>query len=400
MIALIWLKEIREVLRDKKTLWFVVLFPTVLLPALMGGAIYIGASSVKQVYESDLRFRLQAPAAWRDTIGEALAQGEKLVWQSEPVPEGQAAIEALIKSEDAEFVLVVPEEFSPEAVAVSEWQLYYNQADDVGQFERIQQALSPLFDQWRDAHRNAWALSDTQIKVLEQPVSLTRVGVADDREFFGEKAGGFLPYALLLLCLMGALLPALDLGAGEKERGTLETLLMAPVSKSTLVLAKFGVIAVCSLTVALLTMASGVIWSLVLGQVFAIDILVKAVSTIGIKDLALILILLLPIAMFFSALLLAVSLYARTYKEGQNYVAPLNLVAVMPAMVALFPGIELTPGLAWTPLVNVTLASKALLKGTFDYWQMVPIMTSNLLLALGLLVFCVLWCSREQVLFR
>ncbi|MBY5920815.1 ABC transporter permease [Ferrimonas balearica] len=400
MIALIWLKEIREVLRDKKTLWFVVLFPTVVLPALMGGAIYVGASSVKQVYESDLRFRLDAPEVWRDTIGEALEQGERLIWQRQTAPEGREAIDALINSENTEFVLVVPEDFEPSTVAVSEWQLYYNQADDVGQFERIQEALTPLFAQWRDAHRDAWQLSETQIQVLEQPVSLARVGVADDREFFGEKAGGFLPYALLLLCLMGAMLPALDLGAGEKERGTLETLLMAPVSKSTLVLAKFAVIAVCSLMVALLTMASGVIWSLVLGQMFAIDILIKAVSTIGIKDLALILVLLMPIAMFFSALLLAVSLYARTYKEGQNYVAPLNIVAVMPAMVALFPGIELTPVLAWTPLVNVTLASKELLKGTFDYWQMVPIMASNLALAGVLLAFCVIWCSREKVLFR
>ncbi|MBY6185088.1 ABC transporter permease [Marinobacter hydrocarbonoclasticus] len=400
MIALIWLKEMREVLRDKKTLWFVVLFPTVLLPALMGAAIYVGASSVKEVYESELRFQLRAPELWRATIGEALSAGDKLLWLPDEPPAEEAAIYDVINGEALDFVLVVPERFDAREAEVSQWQLYYNQADDVGQFERIQDALNPLFAQWREDHRNAWNLTPSQIQVLKKPVELERVGVADHREFIGEKAGGFLPYALLLLCLMGALLPALDLGAGEKERGTLETLLMAPVSKATLVLAKFGVIAVCSLMVALLTMASGVIWSLVLGQMFAIDVLVQAISTIGFRDLLLILLLLLPIAMLFAALLLAVSLYARTYKEGQNYVAPLNIVAVLPAMVALFPGIELTRGLAWTPLVNVTLASKELLKGTFDYWQLVPVMTSNTVLALLLLAFCVVWCSREQVLFR
>ncbi|ADN75689.1 ABC-type Na+ efflux pump, permease component [Ferrimonas balearica DSM 9799] len=400
MIALIWLKEMREVLRDKKTLWFVVLFPTVLLPALMGGAIYVGASSVKQVYESDLRFQLVAPEPWRGEIAEALTNGERLVWDDQVQVSNREQFDAAINEGVLEFVLVVPDDFSATASEVSQWQLYYNQADDVGQFDRIHQALQPLFEQWQTEHRNAWNLTESQVQVLKQAVELEQVGVADQREFIGEKVGGFLPYALLLLCLMGALLPALDLGAGEKERGTLETLLMAPVSKTTVVMAKFMVIAICSLTVALLTMASGVVWSLVLGQVFAIEMLVEAISTIGMMDLVLILLLLLPIAMFFAALLLAVSFYARTYKEGQNYVAPLNFVAILPAMVALFPGITLTSTLAWIPLVNVTLASKALLKGTFDYWQLMPIMASNTLLAALLLAFCVKWCSREQVLFR
>ncbi|MBW3163823.1 ABC transporter permease [Ferrimonas balearica] len=400
MIALIWLKEMREVLRDKKTLWFVVLFPTVLLPALMGGAIYVGASSVKQVYESDLRFQLVAPEPWRGEIAEALTNGERLVWDDQVQVSNREQFDAAINEGILEFVLVVPDDFSATASEVSQWQLYYNQADDVGQFDRIHQALQPLFEQWQTEHRNAWNLTESQVQVLKQAVELEQVGVADQREFIGEKVGGFLPYALLLLCLMGALLPALDLGAGEKERGTLETLLMAPVSKTTVVMAKFMVIAICSLTVALLTMASGVVWSLVLGQVFAIEMLVEAISTIGMMDLVLILLLLLPIAMFFAALLLAVSFYARTYKEGQNYVAPLNFVAILPAMVALFPGITLTSTLAWIPLVNVTLASKALLKGTFDYWQLMPIMASNTLLAALLLAFCVKWCSREQVLFR
>ncbi|MBY6019819.1 ABC transporter permease [Ferrimonas balearica] len=400
MIALIWLKEMREVLRDKKTLWFVVLFPTVLLPALMGGAIYVGASSVKQVYESDLRFQLVAPEPWRGEIAEALTNGERLVWDDQVQVSNREQFDAAINEGTLEFVLVVPDDFSATASEVSQWQLYYNQADDVGQFDRIHQALQPLFEQWQTEHRNAWNLTESQVQVLKQAVELEQVGVADQREFIGEKVGGFLPYALLLLCLMGALLPALDLGAGEKERGTLETLLMAPVSKTTVVMAKFMVIAICSLTVALLTMASGVVWSLVLGQVFAIEMLVEAISTIGMMDLVLILLLLLPIAMFFAALLLAVSFYARTYKEGQNYVAPLNFVAILPAMVALFPGITLTSTLAWIPLVNVTLASKALLKGTFDYWQLMPIMASNTLLAALLLAFCVKWCSREQVLFR
>ncbi|SHI18939.1 ABC transporter permease [Ferrimonas marina] len=400
MLKLIWLKEMKEVLRDKKTFWFVVLMPTVILPALMGAGVYVGVKSVVQMHEAEKPFALDAPSPWREQIGAVLDEHERLVWQSEQRLSGEAELSAAVRAGEVDFALQLPAQFDPTQPVASEWQLYYNQADDVGQFASVEEALEPLFEQWRAQHRSNWSLTLEQAEVLNQPVTLNKVGTAAEREDLGQKLGGMLPYMLLLLCLMGAMMPALDIGAGEKERGTLETLLMAPQPRTTLVLAKFGVIVACSALVAVLTIASGLIWALVLGQVFAVNALVSAVSAIGAMDLLLILALLLPIIGFFSALLLALSVYARSFKEAQNYMAPINLVAILPAMVALFPGVELTTGLAWAPMVNVTLASKELIKGTMDYALLLPVFASNLLLAGLLLAFCCHWFRRESVLFR
>ncbi|GAA4873777.1 ABC transporter permease [Ferrimonas pelagia] len=400
MFKQIWLKESKDIWRDKKTLWFIVLFPTLVIPALLGGVIYFSVVSMQGKFDEVLRFQVHAPPAWQSVIHEQLAGHDKLVGVESKTDGSAERIRQAVNQGSVDFVLVIPEDFEPTRAKVSDWQLYYNQADDLGQFDRIDEVLQPLFERWQDDHRQRWHLSQVQADVLTKPVRLDWVGTADKREDLGEKIGGMLPYILLLLCLMGAMMPALDIGAGEKERGTLETLLLTPVARSTIVFAKFTVIATSSLLVAFLTIASGLGWSLLLGQFFALEALVEVVSAIGLLDLTLILAMLVPISLFYAAMLLAVSIYARTYKEGQNYMAPFNFLAILPAMVAMIPGLEFSGWVPWAPIVNVTLATKELLKGTMVYWDLLPVFMTNFALALALLLFCTYWFRREQVLFR
>ncbi|GAA5189456.1 ABC transporter permease [Ferrimonas gelatinilytica] len=400
MLKLIWLKEIKDLLRDRKTLWFVLLMPTLIMPALMGGALYLTSSGILDKQNETLDFQLVAPPAWRDTLGTLLDGHEGLRWQRELSLEGEAQWREAIEAERLHFVLQVPDGFDPDQDHPSQWQLYYNQTEDFGQYDRIHKALSPLYEQWREEHRQRWGLTESQSQMLTEPVSLTMVGTADEREAIGERIGGLLPYLLLALCLIGAMMPALDVAAGEKERGTLETLLMAPVPRWQLVLAKFAVIGCASMLVATLSLLCGVIWLLLAGQVFAVSFLVTAATTLGAFDIFLILLLILPIAFAMSAMLLALSVYARSYKEAQNYMSPVSFLIFLPAMVGMVPGMELKGGWLWAPIVNVTLAIKELIKGTIDYSLLWPVFTANALLALILLAFCTFWFSRERVLFR
>ncbi len=400
MLKSIWLKEIKDLLRDRKTLWFVLLMPTVIMPALMGGALYMTSSGILDKQNETLAFHLVAPQPWYDTIGQLLDGEEGLSWQPDPSLDTLAKWQRAIDEEQLHFVLQIPEAFDPGRDHPSEWQLFYNQTEDFGQYDRIDAALAPLYRQWRDAHRQRWGLSESQSQVLTEPVVLSLVGTADEREAIGEQVGGLLPYLLLALCLIGAMMPALDIAAGEKERGTLETLLMAPVARWKLVLAKFAVIGCASMTVATLSLLCGVIWLLLAGQVFTVSFLITAATTLGIVDILLILLLILPIAFAMSASLLALSVYARSYKEAQNYMSPVSFLIFVPAMVGMVPGMELKGGWVWAPIVNVTLAIKELIKGTIDYGLLLPVFTANLLLALSLLAFCTFWFSRERVLFR
>ena len=205
---------------------------------------------------------------------------------------------------------------------------------------------------------------------------------------------------MFILCLQGAMLPAADIGAGEKERGTLETLLLSPVDRHSIVMAKFLTIATAGLTSALVTVVSMGIWALVVSIQMPMGPVVEFISAIDWFDFLLVFLMLIPVVATFASLLLALSIYARSFKEAQGYMSPLMIVVFLPIIVTLVPGIELKGIWAWIPLTNVALAIKELVKGTMDYVQLVGIFGSSVILAGALLAFCVYWFKQEKVLFR
>ncbi len=110
--------------------------------------------------------------------------------------------------------------------------------------------------------------------------------------------------------------------------------------------------------------------------------------------------LMLPVAAFFSSVLLAISIFAKSFKEAQSYSAPFNMAIIVPAFFSFIPGIELTIPLALVPLVNVSLALKEAWAGIFQWDCIAVLMASSALYAALALAFCVKWFQREQVLFR
>ncbi|RLB59149.1 MAG: hypothetical protein DRI34_02780 [Deltaproteobacteria bacterium] len=219
--------------------------------------------------------------------------------------------------------------------------------------------------------------------------------------FMAKLLSMLLPYMILIFALAGAMYPAIDLGAGEKERGTLETLLAAPVDRLALVLGKFGVVMVAALVSALLatlsltvSMRAGVLGTLSLigGEGFSFS-LVEA----GWAFLVVI-----PTAGIFAALLLVLSVFARSFKEAQSYANPLQMFVILPAFVSFIPGVDFDAGTALIPVVNVSLALKAIFTGNLDqhYLHLGLLFLSSAVLAAGLLLFTTWWFRREQVLFR
>ena len=239
-----------------------------------------------------------------------------------------------------------------------------------------------------------------QQKVLITPISLEEINVADTRENIGEVIGGMVAYVVFILCLQGGMIPAADLGAGEKERGTLETLLISPIDRNKIVFGKFLTIAVAGVTTALITVLSMAIWGVIAGQGLAIEAISNFLVAIDVLDLILVFLMLIPVVAIFSALLLSLSIYAKTFKEAQGYMGPLVVFVIVPVVLAAMPGIELEGVWAWVPLTNVALAMKELIKGTMDYYQLIGIFASTAIIAGLLLGFCVHWFNKEKVLFR
>lgn len=195
----------------------------------------------------------------------------------------------------------------------------------------------------------------------------------------GERKANFvlsliLPLLMVVILVMGAFYPALDTTAGERERGTLETTLLAPVSRSSIVIAKY--IAVC--TMAMLAFALNFA-----SMTFSLKHVLVQIDVQSFRipwnSIAIILLAATALAAFIAAMLLSFAFRARSFKEGQSYMSPVYLIAVLPVALTFSPDVTLTPTLAIVPIVNLTLVFREVLQDRFDW----PLIVQSLLLSFG-----------------
>ena len=398
-ILTIYLKDMKEILRDRKTLIFMLLLPTLVVPVLMNVMIGFISRAEKKARTETLSFAIFG-AEFLPELADAFTEEKGFEKVNIPAPE---AIESAISENQIKFGLVIPQEVreqfeSGEQVAV---QLYYNNASVASRVkDRAGKVIQEVSKRWRSNRLAALGLDTAEKREnLLSPITIEEHGTANMREVLGERLGGMLPYLFIIFCFMGAMYPAIDIGAGEKERGTLETLLLAPIRRNRVVLGKFLVIFTTGLTAALLTLTSIGLMLAVKGQEVT-GPLGEVIESISVVDLVLIGAMLIPTAAIFASLLLSISIYAKSFKEASSYCGPLNFLVIIPAFVGLLPWVELDWIRAMVPITNISLAIKELVKGTMNYHMLVAILGSNFIIAGALLVFCTKWFEREAVLFR
>jgi len=398
-ILTIYLKEMKEVLRDRKTLIFMVVLPILVVPLLMNVMIGFIVKAEKKAQTETLTFAIFGAEHLPDL---ANAFSEEEGFEKVDIPT-QEAIAPAIEENKIKFGLVIPQTTreqieSGEQVAV---QFYYNNASVTSKVKNRAGKVIREFGERCRSERLAGLGLDTpqEQEHLLNPITIEEHNTADMREVLGERVGGMLPYLFIIFCFMGALYPAIDLGAGEKERGTLETLLLVPIPRYQIVLGKFFVIFTTGVTAALLCLTS-------LGVMLAVKVqeitgeLGEVIASVSVVDLVLIAAMLIPTAAMFAALLLSVSIYAKSFKEASAYCGPLNFLVIMPALIAMLPIAKLDWYWAMVPITNISLAIKELIKGTMNYEMLIAILGSSVIIAGAFLFFCTRWFEREAVLFR
>jgi sodium transport system permease protein len=399
---LVFRKEIKELLRDRKTLFFMIALPLLLFPLIFGGVAYFSGKAIEKAQTKTLNYAIigseNAPI-----LSAKIAEVDDLSQVNTDLQSGnETGIKALITSETVDFVLVIPATFSDDILSVGQntLTLYLNDAG----LNMVQRRLNKIIDNIAESNRDqafiTLGISEEIQKGLLEPILVDKVSTADKRENIGEKIGGLIPYIIFILCLQGAMLPATDIGAGEKERGTLETLLISPIPRNQLVMGKFFTIAFAGVTSAMVTVGSLFVWGVVLSQGMAIELITEFMGAISAVDFLLMFAMLVPIVAIFAAVLLSMSIYAKSFKEAQGYMTPLVFIVIIPIILAMLPGIKLEGIYAWVPLMNVALAIKELIKGTMDYMALIPIFLSTTAIAGLLIAFCIYWFNREKVLFR
>ena len=397
-IAIIYRKELIDSLRDRRTLISMVVVPLLLMPLLTIGMGVLSAKLVGQAKEEVPKVMILGGA----NSPEVMAELEKL--KKVRVVPAKPDYAAEIANRRVRAAVEIPKDFDAglaegEPMTVK---IYMYEGDLKSTFgaDRLQRFFRDLRD-----HVIRERLAARQLpEGLVRPFEIRQQNVAPAEKVGGAILGGLVPYFIILLCLTGAMYPAMDLTAGEKERGTMETILCSPVSRTHLVLGKFLMVLTASLATAVLAITSmavsfGLGKKILLGaaQGTAADAL--RISITG-KAVVSVFFMVLPLAVLFSAVLLAISLFAKSFKEAQSYLSPLMIVILLPAVVALLPGVELNAGLALIPVLNTSLVSKEIMTGTYHWHYITIIFISSCLYAAAALAYAVRLFQREDVLFR
>ena len=178
----------------------------------------------------------------------------------------------------------------------------------------------------------------------------------------GDMLATIVPLVLVLMTITGAVYPAIDLTAGERERGTMESVMASPVPRGYVLIAKYFAVVVVALFTALANLV-GMFTTLWAGGLLGILTGDAGVPWIAILRILGLLVL---FSGFFSALLLSLTSFARSFKEAQAYLIPVMLLSLTPAMLSLMPGATLSGAMAIVPLVNIVLLARDVLSGSVD----------------------------------
>ncbi|CAM5212350.1 ABC transporter permease [Alishewanella longhuensis] len=315
----VYLKELTELMRDRKTLIFVILLPIFIFPVIFGIMGLVLSSTTAKAMQEQHKYVIvngeQAPE-----FAEALFY-HKNFKKVETDLKDPAELIAAIRAGDFAVAVVIPDDFKDKqhAVEQSQWQLIYNQSSQLDFMSRyFNELLENYTGQLQRQSLSALGVDPVKLTAILKPVSVEKVDTAAKRENLGEKFGALIAYILIPLCLLGASYPAIDMGAGEKERGTLETLLICPVSRSAIVLGKFLTVLSTGLAGALITVASFGIWGAVIGSFAGFAVVQEAMGAISAPELLMIFLMIVPTSAIFASLLLAIAVWANPEAHYAN----------------------------------------------------------------------------------
>ncbi len=401
-IKTIYKKEIMDLLRDKKTLIMMVLIPLLLYPLIMMGSMLFSSAIANNIKTSEYTIAII------DENVENTSQYNK-----------EAFRELLTDTEDeVEANLVIKEieaDKCAEALASEEIDAYIETGFDGQKNTFVINYLSSVTASSSTADiiedkLELYSKSLTENLLIEhgiepetilKPIETDFEDKSANEEKVGSILGMMLPFLLVTSILMGALYPAIDATAGEKERGTLETLLTLPVGNGELIIGKFLAVSTIAVASAVLNLISMLFISLYfyasLQSTGTQELSVNLVSFV--PALFIVLLCVVAFAFFISAITMCVTTFAKSFKEANNYTTPLLLVVMFSSFVAFVPNLDFTPALAAIPVVNICLLLMNILVFKYSFSLIIIVLATNVAYAALAILLLIKLYNSEDLLF-
>jgi sodium transport system permease protein len=385
-------KEFKDTLRDKRTLMAMIVVPLLLFPVIFSVVGNIQSDSMEKAMNRELKVAIAGNQVPED-LQAHLENGTNL----HLIPFGRdTSYRRYVRSDSLDAAIAVSEDFR---LRINNMQTGYITLYFQSTEEGVEQRLANLVDQYRAKLRKERLAELNISEEVIQPVMLDMVDVATMQEKIGKYAGGFIPYIFIIFCFMGAMYPAIDLFTGEKERGTIETILTSPVRRIHILTGKMSVVVVTGILSALLAIVG-----LFVGLNFADTLPAQITEVTGDilqpQFILLLLTMLIPLTIFFAGILVPISIYAKSFKEAQSIITPINILVILPGIVGILPGVELTLQTALIPVVNIALATKDIVAGTIDYGLLTAVYGSLILFAVVSVAFSVRYFGKETNILR
>lgn len=384
--------ELLMLMRDRRTVFMSIVLPLIVMPIMMFGSHWITERRTKKIVTSEYSFAVQGDSLdyIRNVIRSARATYDS-IHTDNPLRireiEADSPVDSLASSALDFIVVFTDSTGNLESPVLSDTTSGAESGSDTMTSEILEGPLFTLkFRADREKSRigmerigEAFRLvrEDSQYTMLRERgfsidpvemISTEEKNIASTEQVAGLRIGRLAALFFLLFMISGGAVVANDTIAGEKERGTLETLLTSAASRTHIIIAKHLAIFIVGIGIATIQSLNLLIYV----ALKLIPLPENMVFEISPGTVFMVLLFMLPVAAVVSGILLLVSAYAKSYKEAQLYFFPVFLFSMVPAVVPLFPGVSLRSIIAIIPVANIALAVKEMMVGQFD-WLMLAV---------------------------
>jgi sodium transport system permease protein len=395
MAWIIFKKELMDTLRDKRTLFIMIILPIILIPGIFGLITKFQLHQMDKANKKILNIAIIDNHNGNILLDSLNLRTDFKIFTGLKDHE----IENLIQLDSLDLGIIIDSEFDNHIYSKQTGiiNILFKSTEDLNIANK---KITKIINYYSNQISSKRMISLNIDPTLFHPIKVNEQDIATKQEKIGKSIGGLLPYFFIIFCYMGSMYPAIDLGAGEKERGTLETLLSSSANRQSILIGKLGVVILAGLLSAFVSMLGlgGMLQfysSMIPKELFNIIF-----QMITMKNMALIFLLLIPLNIFVGSLLLSISIFSKSFKEAQSLANPFMIIIIIPVYLGMMPGIELNFSTAIIPILNVTLATKELLAGTLSNYLLLVVIMSQIIIAIGAISFCKAWFNREETLFR
>ena len=392
-------KEIVHLFRDTKTIVQTVVVPTFITPLLIGAVIwYISSIAVdegKKTYDvavyDEVNTELTVKLQESDRLNIVLMDSIDQVIDDVTNDNSEIGI-----SFGSDFTSQLENNLSGEVTIYSK---------NLDNFSQAQGIVSDVIDDYDDQIRNERLNNLNVDQNFINPITVLDEDLTTNEEFAGSIIGGILAFLFIVYIMQGSMYPAIDLGAGEKERGTMETLISTNISSVDIIIGKMFSVTSSAVLTAVFSLLGFAIPLIVIFLFYGDSIPENAFEIISaiVNPVAIVAMfgLLIPLSIFMGAFMLAVSIYSKNPKEASLLLGNAIIIFFIPAYVPLInPGIELDLVGSLIPCYSFALHTNALIAGNTDWFLYGATLISNIIYCSIAIYVTYIMFDDEKIIFR